>query len=151
MPQQTRSRSGSSRPQSRSRSGSSSPQSRRTGSKRSTSTASRSRNGSGTTGSTASDLAKKVKVPAIAAGAGLVGLAGGAALGRKSAGSQKVGKKLGEMAKSVGGLSEGVGSFAAEIRRVREGLAAADSDGPSRSPIEVVLQGLTSRRRSGES
>ena len=97
--------------------------------------------------STASELAKKAKVPAIAAGAGLVGLAGGAALGRRSANSRTVGKKLGELAKNVGDLGEGVGSFAAEIRRVREGLATADGEGPSRSPIEVVLQGLTSRRR----
>ena len=122
--------------------------SRSTTAKRSSSTTARARNGSGPKNAI-TEMAKKAKVPAIAAGAGLAGLAGGAALGRRSSASQTVGKRLGEVAKSVGSLSEGVGSFAAEVRRVREGLAVA-GEGRSRSPIEVVLQGLTSRRGPSE-
>jgi hypothetical protein len=96
------------------------------------------------------ELARKAKVPAIAAGAGLAGLAGGAALGRRSHnGTKSIGMKLGAVAKNVGELSEGVGSVAGEIRRVREGIAADGGEAQRRSPIEVVLQGLTSRRSTG--
>jgi len=55
-----------------------------------------------------------------------------------------VSKNLAEAVKSVGSFGEGMGSLAAEIRRVREGVAMAEER--KRSPIEVVLQGLTKRR-----
>jgi hypothetical protein len=101
-------------------------------------------------------MATKVKTPAIATGAAVAGLAGGLALAR--AGSRKrllgvplptanatqaMSRNLGEAAKQVGSFGEHVGELANEIRMVREGAAQANS----RSPIEVVLQGLTSRRR----
>ena len=55
-----------------------------------------------------------------------------------------VSKNLAQAAENVGSFGEGMGSLAAEIRRVREGVALAGD--PKRSPIEVVLQGLTRRR-----
>ena len=59
---------------------------------------------------TVGELARKVKVPAIAAGAGLAGLAGGAVLGRRSRnGTKTIGKKLGAVAKNVGELERGNG------------------------------------------
>ena len=108
--------------------------------------------GNGLTG-----FAKKAKTPAIAAGAGLAGLAGGLALAHRTTrkrilgvpmpnggAAHAVGKNLAEAAENVGRFGEGMGSLAAEVRRVREGVAMAGE--PKRSPIEVVLQGLTRRR-----
>ena len=60
-------------------------------------------------------------------------------------GTQAVSKNLAEAAKNVGSFGENMGSLAAEVRRVREGVAAGDAE-KRRSPIEVVLQGLTRRR-----
>jgi hypothetical protein len=57
-----------------------------------------------------------------------------------------VSRHIAEATKNVGTFGEGMGSLAAEIRTVREGVAGADSAGKRRSPIEVVLQGLTNRR-----
>ena len=103
------------------------------------------------------DIAKKAKTPALAAGAGLAGLAGGLALAHRTTrkrilgvpmpngdAAHAVSKNLAEAVKSVGSFGEGMGSLAAEIRRVREGVAMAEE--PKRSPVEVVLQGLTKRR-----
>ena len=56
----------------------------------------------------------------------------------------RVSKNLVEASKNVGSFGEGMGSLAAELRRVREGVATAGET--KRSPIEVVLQGLTTRR-----
>jgi hypothetical protein len=104
-----------------------------------------------------SETASKAKTPALAAGAGLAGLAGGLALAHRTTQKRVLGvslpnggtaravsKNLAEAAKNVGSFGEGMGSLAAEIRRVREGVAMAGE--PRRSPIEVVLQGLTRRR-----
>ena len=55
-----------------------------------------------------------------------------------------VSKNVAEAAKNVGRFGEGMGSLAAEVRLAREGIAMAGD--PKRSPIEVVLQGLTRRR-----
>lgn len=55
-----------------------------------------------------------------------------------------VSRNLANAAQSVGEFGEGMGSLAAEIRRVREGVA--DAGESRRSPIEVVLQSLTRRR-----
>ena len=63
----------------------------------------------------------------------------------KAHGAQALGKGMANVAENVGRFGEGMGSLASEVRRVREGLAAADSE-KRRSPIEVVLQGLTRRR-----
>jgi hypothetical protein len=115
-------------------------------------------------GSAIGDVAQKAKVPALAAGAGLAGLAGGIAVARNSRkrvlgvrmptkrGSHAVSKNLAEATKNVRSFGEGMESLAGEVRRVREGFvgaAAGNAGGVGenrRSPIEVVLQGLTRRR-----
>ena len=105
-------------------------------------------------GKAISGAAGKVKGPAIAGGAALAGLAGGVALGRRnsgrkvlgmrvSGGAGKTGKNLAEATRSVGRFSENLGTFATEMRKTRE---AIDDGSKHRSPIEVVLQGLTARR-----
>ena len=109
-------------------------------------------------GNVLTDVAKKAKAPALAAGAGLAGLAGGLALANRKTrkrilgvpmpnggAAHAVGKNLAEAAENVGRFGEGMGSLAAEVRRVREGVAMA-GEPDKRSPIEVVLQGLTRRR-----
>ncbi len=102
----------------------------------------------------ANTLAQKLKTPALAAGAAAAGLAGGLALAGR--GSHKVlgvrvpraraarstSQNLAEAAKQIGSFGERVGELANEVRMVREGFAQSRT----RSPIEVVLQGLTSRR-----
>ena len=103
------------------------------------------------------DVAKRAKTPALAAGAGLAGLAGGLALAKRTTrkrifgvrmpnggAAHAVSRNLAQAAENVGSFGEGMGSLAAEIRRVREGVALAGEH--KRSPIEVVLQGLTRRR-----
>ncbi len=127
------------------------------GSRRSSSKREASENGSAPSDGRLTEVARKAKVPALAAGAGLVGLAGGVALASRTSrarifgiqmpsgtAAQAVSRNLADAAKSVGGFGEGMGSLAAEIRRVREGVA--DAGEARRSPIEVVLQSLTRRR-----
>jgi hypothetical protein len=105
------------------------------------------------------EVAKKAKLPALAAGAGLAGLAGGVALAARDSrkrvlglpiptksGTRAVSQTLAEASKNVGNLAEGMGSLAAEIRTVREGVAGTGAAEKRRSPVEVVLQGLTARR-----
>jgi hypothetical protein len=106
-------------------------------------------------GKLVSSVASKVKVPVLAAGAALAGLAGGMAMQSKRVsrreilgvrlgnGTGNVGKNLVGAGKSVGRVSENLGQFAAEMRKTRE---AIDSPAKHRSPIEVVLQALTARR-----
>lgn len=115
------------------------------------------KDGARSAGETVKDAAKSAKVPALIAGAGLVGLAGGAAaaarggrkralgvpLPRKST-SKAVTKNLAEASRNVGRFGEGMGSLAAQVSRVSEGVNAA-TNGRRRSPVEVVLQGLTNR------
>jgi hypothetical protein len=109
-------------------------------------------------GNALGEASKRAKVPALAAGAGLAGLAGGVALASRNSrkrvlgvamptksGAQAVTKNLAEATKNVGSFGEGMGSLAAEVRRVREGMAESGGEN-RRSPIEVVLHGLTSRR-----
>lgn len=98
-------------------------------------------------GKTVGRAASKAKVPLLAGGAALAGAAGGLALGahqaRRHKGITKVVKSndLAKAAKRVGVFGAQMGHFADELRRARE-----DSNGHSRSPVEVVLEGLTARR-----
>jgi hypothetical protein len=102
-------------------------------------------------GKTVGRAASKAKVPLLAGGAALAGAAGGIALGTHQARRHKglVGKvkpkvkphDLAKAAKRVGDFGAQMGHFANELQRARE-----DSNGHSRSPVEVVLQGLTTRR-----
>jgi len=90
--------------------------------------------------STAGSLAKRMKAPAIVGGAAVAGLAGGVALGRR--GSRSATANMAEAAKQIGSFGEKVGDLATEVRMVREGVAHSQR----RSPVEVLLEGLTSRR-----
>ena len=96
----------------------------------------------------------KLKTPAIAAGTAAVGLVGGLALAGRGSKKKVLGvpvpsrsaaattsKHLADAAKQLGSFGERAGVLATKIRLVREGVANT----PGRSPIEVVLQGLTSR------
>lgn len=97
-------------------------------------------------------VASKAKVPLLAGGAALAGAAGGLALGARQAHHKsrlgKVSSKdLTNAAKKVGEVGAQVGEVALEVRRARE---STNGNGKvHRSPIEVVLQGLTSRRPRG--
>lgn len=122
-----------------------------------------SSNGTGSSGSarangSGSGLGKvvsKAKLPLVAGGAAVAGAAGGLALAStKQAKRSRLGSALmrkprinvdsGDLAKAakeVGNFSAQVGELANELQRARE-----SGNGKRRSPIEVVLQGLTARR-----
>lgn len=98
-------------------------------------------------GRTVGRAAKSARVPLLAGGAALAGVAGGVALGARHAHRHKgVGRMSAEdfakAAKKVGSFSSQVGEFATELQHARE----ASNGNAHRSPVEVVLQGLTSRR-----
>ncbi|HEX5711838.1 MAG TPA: hypothetical protein VFX85_00825 [Solirubrobacterales bacterium] len=94
--------------------------------------------------------AAKAKVPLMAGSAALAGIAGGIALGNRQTHRHHNGiaglksKDLAKAAKKAGGAGLRVGELALEGRRARE--ARNGNGGAHRSPVEVVLQGLTSRR-----
>ena len=112
------------------------------------------------TGDTVGSVAKKLRTPAIAAGAGLAGLAGGMALTRdrrkralgvalpgRSA-TRRTSKNLAGAAKNVGALAERTGRVAQQVRVASEAL---DQNGSQRrSPVEVVLEGLTRRSQAAK-
>jgi hypothetical protein len=95
--------------------------------------------------------ARKSGTPAIAAGAALAGLAAGAALASRSrpvfgllngaGGRRGTAGTLLRASQQLNSATCSLNDLAGEIRKVRE-LAQA---GQNRSPIEVVLQGLTRR------
>lgn len=99
-------------------------------------------NAAGGAADKATDAAAKAKVPLIASGAALVGAAGGMALGTRK--SRRGRRGLAKAAKGAGELGVRVGHLATELQRNRE---AANGGSPHRSPVEVVLEGLTARRR----
>jgi hypothetical protein len=112
--------------------------------------------GAETAGDAVTSAAKKLKTPAVAAGAGLAGLAGGIALSRQRSKSslglhlpskstaQAATKNLATTAKNVGAVAERTGRVAEQVRVASEAVANHDS---RRSPIETILHGLT--RRAG--
>lgn len=92
--------------------------------------------------------ASKAKTPLLAGSAAVAGVAGGIALGRNSSKARPRRPKvkidshdLAKAAKEVGQFGMDVGQLAAELRRNREAAHGTKR----RSPIEVVLQGLTNR------
>jgi hypothetical protein len=108
-------------------------------------------------GRTVGNIASKAKGPAIATGAAAAGLAGGILIASRKqqpklfgviprpkadGAAASIGKGLLRATENVGKASENVGELTEEVRRVREGIEA---DGKRRSPIEVVLDGLTHR------
>jgi len=106
-------------------------------------------------GKTVGKAASKARVPLVAGGAALAGAAGGMALaaskqGRKNGLGKAVARRpkikvtsrdVAKAAKEVGNFSAQVGELADELQRARK-----SADGKHRSPVEVVLQGLTARR-----
>jgi hypothetical protein len=116
--------------------------------------------GANAAGDAVTSAAKKLKTPLIAAGTGLAGVAAGVALTRKknkgisgihwsSRGSRRATTKgLGEAAKNIGMLAERTGKVAQQVRVASEAIGEGDSPRKSKSAIEVVLEGLTSRRQS---
>jgi hypothetical protein len=106
-------------------------------------------------GKTVGKAASKAKVPLVAGGAALAGAAGGMALaaskkGRKSGLGKAVARrpKIKVDSKDVAKAAKGVGNFSAQVSEIAGGLesAASGRNGRHRSPVEVVLQGLTARR-----
>jgi hypothetical protein len=99
----------------------------------------------------------KAKVPLVAGGAALAGAAGGLVLGARQARRHGVGAKalsrrpqvkvrsrdLARAAKEVGSFGAQMGRLATELQQTRE---AVGKNGAHRSPVEVVLDGLTARR-----
>lgn len=111
----------------------------------------------GSVGEGAGKAVSKAKIPLLAGGAAIAGTIGGVALGATRSGGKVLGvqlprprrvnirsKDLAKAAREVGRFGENVGDLAAEIKRAREGLGNGDSK--HRSPIEVLLRGLTERR-----
>jgi hypothetical protein len=111
----------------------------------------------GSAGKEAGHAVSKAKIPLLAGGAAVVGTVGGIALGASRSGDKVLGiklpkpkrvklrsKDLSKVAKEVGRFGENVGELTTELKHAREGLA--DGEGKHNSPIEVLLNGLTSRR-----
>jgi hypothetical protein len=123
------------------------------------------------TGDAVTTVAKKAKGPALAGAAALAGLAGGLAIASRAGGPRRVlgvpvpgtrrslikintprrvkargaSKDLLKAAGEVGSAGRRVGELVTELQRVRAEL----DRGHQRSPVEVVLEGLTSRRVRG--
>ena len=107
-------------------------------------------------GHSVGDAASKAKVPLVAGGAVLAGLAGGVALGARGLKRRKVlgvplpkrsvlkasTKNLADAARDAGKFGQQMGELTSEVQKTRQAM-----DDSHRSPIEVVLQGLT--RRAG--
>ena len=97
---------------------------------------------------------KAARVPLLASGAAIAGAAGGAVLAsrqshRHGALTDAVRRiesdDVARAARRVGDVSARVGRFAADFQRAREASNGV-GNGKHRSPVEVVLQGLTARR-----
>ena len=114
-------------------------------------------------GQTVGKVASKAKTPMLAGGAALAGAAGGLAIGamrsRQSHSRKVLGLKVpqgsrvkvrsrdvAKAAKEVGAFGQHVGELASELRHVREETRNGSSGSKHRSPVEVVLDGLTARR-----
>ncbi|HWM55753.1 MAG TPA: hypothetical protein VNO20_10235 [Solirubrobacterales bacterium] len=113
----------------------------------------------GSAGKTVGKAASKAKTPLLAGGAAIAGAAGGMALNamrsRHSHAHKVLGMKMlqpkrvklrsrdvARAAKEVGSFGQHVGELATELRHARE----ESGNGKHRSPVEVVLDGLTARR-----
>jgi hypothetical protein len=122
-------------------------------------------------GDAVTTVAKKAKGPALAGAAALAGLAGGLAIASRAGGPRRVlgvpvpgtrrslikintprrvkarsaSKDLLKAAGEIGSAGRRVGELVTELQRVRAEL----DRGRQRSPVEVVLEGLTSRRVRG--
>ena len=110
-------------------------------------------------GNAVTSTAKKLKTPLIATGTGLAGVAAGVALTQKNKGISGIHlpsrgtrrattKGLGEAAKNIGMLAERTGKVAQQVRVASEAIGEGSAPRKSKSAIEVLLEGLTSRRQS---
>lgn len=117
--------------------------------------------GTNVAGDAVMSAAKKLKTPLIAMGTGFAGVAAGVALTRKKSkgisgiplpGRRGTGrattKSLGEAAKNIGMLAERTGKVAEQVRVASEAIGEDSAPRRSKSAIEVVLEGLTSRSQS---
>jgi hypothetical protein len=116
--------------------------------------------GANAAGNAVTSTAKKLKTPLIATGTGLAGIAAGIAVTRKtnkgisgihlpSRGTRRATTKgLGEAAKNIGVLAERTGQVAEQVRVASEAIGEGGAPRKSKSAIEVVLEGLTSRQQS---
>ncbi len=104
------------------------------------------------TGRSVGQMARKAKTPLLAGGAAVAGAAGGLALGARQARKSKTLRRpkvkidshdMAKAAKSVGRFGMEMGELASELRKNREETNGAKH----RSPVEVVLDGLTHRAR----
>jgi hypothetical protein len=99
------------------------------------------------TGSGVAHAAPAVRGP-LTLGAGILGgLATGLAIGlkfRKQPRFGRTGKALGELARVAGAATKQLAHVAVDVEKVREQVS---DSGTRASPIEVLLQGLTHRRR----
>jgi hypothetical protein len=114
------------------------------------STAKQAGNSVSDAGHSVGKAAGKAKAPLLASGAALAGIAGGIAIGTRGARQVKGMRRprvkidshdLARAAKDVGQFGMDVGQLASELRRNREQAHGAKR----RSPVEVVLDGLTHR------
>jgi hypothetical protein len=99
------------------------------------------------TGNTVAKTARDARGPALTAGATVAGLAGGFALGSWKAskargGTGKFARAVVQLAHELGSLTSEVASARDDARELRQLLRQANR----RSPIEVLLDGLTHRR-----
>jgi hypothetical protein len=119
------------------------------------------------TGDSIATAARKAKGPLITVGATAAGLAGGLAIGSRAAskrrglgaflaprrrvlgvpvgpkpGIVRASKALGDVARGLGSATERATATSDDIREIREQLDKVNR----RSPLEVVLDGLTHRR-----
>ena len=104
-------------------------------------------------GSAVGRVASRAKVPLVAGGAALAGVAGGLAFGTRQAHRHGHGHggiaglrsdDVAKAARKVGDVGMQMGQLAYELRSARE---AGNGNGKAhRSPVEVVLEGLTARR-----
>jgi hypothetical protein len=110
----------------------------------------------GDAGRSVGKVASKAKTPLLASGAALAGVAGGIAIGARGARQVKGMRRprvkidshdLAKAAREVGQFGVDVGQLASELRRNREQANGAKR----RSPVEVVLDGLTHRGGNGSS
>jgi hypothetical protein len=117
--------------------------------------------GANAAGNAVTSAVKKLKTPLIATGTGLAGVAAGVAVARKKnrgiisgislptrRGSRRAAKGLGEAAKNIGVLAERTGKVAEQVRVASEAIGEDSAPRKSKSAIEVVLEGLTSRSQS---
>jgi hypothetical protein len=106
-------------------------------------------------GNTVGKVAGKAKLPLVAGGAAVAGAVGGLAVGAHQARRHKVlagamarrpmvkvdSHDLASAAKQVGTFGAQMGRLASELQQAREA-----NGNKHRSPLEVVLEGLTARR-----